>query len=197
MRGHTNRSWAAILAVTASVSGCMLGYVAYSEPETGPLARVRFIVDTGVWTAVSVLRQYDDGDCQTGEREVARFSANHNHKNVGISDSPLMNPALVTEIRVRAGQPFYGMFASATTLPSSCRAAFEFLPETGRDYQVTFQWNVYKAYCGVRLAKVDRSVESSSKNIEVAFAGMVAGQSDPPRQTPGRCNESLTRLYWY
>jgi hypothetical protein len=139
MRFHTIRNWAVSLAVAAAASGCMLGYVDYSEPETGPAARVRFIHDTGKWTMVSVLRQYDGGDCKDGEREVARFSTgpNHNHKSVGIPESPLLNPGLVTEIRVRAGQPFYGMFNSATR-PSSCRVVFEFMPRLGATIRSRF-----------------------------------------------------------
>ena len=122
-------------------------------------------------------------------------------QTVGISGIPQLDSGLVTEILVRAGQPFYGTFQSATT-SGACRIAFEFVPEIGRDYQVTFSWDGYKEYCDVKLANVGSSVESSSKAIDINFRLKWGGRRyiDPTSEreplAPGRCIDALTKTYW-
>jgi len=167
-----------ILAATSSILGC--GLIAYSEPDSGPIARVRFVNDS---KGVSGIRQYDDNNCRTGEREVARFSQGliHNHKSIGIPDDPNIPEGEKAEIRVRAGQPFYGVYWTAA-IGSECRIAFEFLPETGRDYQVTFHWDLYKPSCSVTVANVEHVVTSSSRNIKMP---------------PGRCEDALTKTHLF
>jgi hypothetical protein len=169
-----------ILAAASLIPACN-ALIAYSEPDSGPIARVRFVNDsTGV---LSGFRQYDDDNCATGEREVARFSTRpliDNHKSVGIPNDPDMPKGEKTEIRVRAGQPFYGVYWSSSTLPSRCRVAFEFLPEAGRDYQVTFHWDLYQPWCSATLTNVNPFI--------------------PPRNIgmpSGRCLGALTKQYLY
>ncbi len=170
-----------ILAAMTLLAGC--GLIAYTEPDSGPIARVRFVNDSN--GVVSGLRQYDDDNCATGEREVARFSRRplvDNHKSIGIPNDPDIPEGEKTEIRVRAGQPFYGVYWSSSTLPSRCRVAFEFLPEAGRDYEVTFQWDLYQPYCSASLAIIEGGERSTAQPIELPW---------------GRCEGALTRTYLY
>jgi len=170
-----------VVIAATTISGC--GLVAYSEPDSGPIARVRFVnYSNGV---VSGLRQYDDNNCLTGERELARFSGRliHNHQSLGIPNNPLDVPdGQKIEVRIRGGQPFNGVYWSSAE-SSDCRLAFEFLPEAGLDYQVTFNWNLYQpSSCSATLATVEEGAISSSKIVHMA---------------PGRCQEALTKTYLY
>ena len=150
-----------LFAAIASVSGC--GFVYYIEPTTGPVSRVRFISHAG---NVTVLRQYDDSDCRTGEREVARFGTSplDNHKSLGMPiDSDLRN-GQKTEIQVSSGQTFYGMF-SGSTLDASCRIAFGFQPQEARDYEVVYRWDYRYPTCTVKLLVIGQGTIESDISL--------------------------------
>ena len=187
-------SSAVTITLLAGCGGPHASHVAYAEPDSGPVARVRFINYTNA--AGSGFRQYEENDCKRGEREVARFSIgqNPNHKRIGIPGSPQNVPGgQQTELRVRGSAPFYGVYWSSAptsvlraTLPGSpttplrCAVAFEFLPDSNRDYQVSFHSDVYRQSCTAILTTIDeQGVLTASKDI-----GMPAG----------RCKEALTKM---
>lgn len=183
-RRGVDRRWPGplfILVAASPMPGC--GLIAYAEPDSGPVARVRLVNDSN--GVASGIRQYDDNNCETGEREVARFgtgSVIDNHKSIGIPDDPDIPKGQKTEIRVRGGQPFYGVYWTGSTLPSECRVAFEFVPEAGRDYQVTFHWNVYQSWCSATLRDLAQAAATPPTSIEAA---------------PGHCEGPLARTYLY
>ena len=82
---------------------------------------------------------------------------------------------------MRGAQPFYGVFWGSTTR-SQCRVAFELLPETGRDYEVTFHWNLYETSCAMTVSDVEAGSVRASRNIEMPLT---------------RCQSVLTRSYLY
>ena len=139
------------------------------------MARVRFVSQ---WAGGTVLRQFDDGNCLTGDRVAARFATSmDNHKRLGIPMDPDIRDGLKTEILVRAGQPFYGIFSGAT-VDNSCRVAFGFLPQEARDYEVTYRWDHRRPGCTATLSVVGG--RDSEANI-----GLPSGQ----------CSGALARMY--
>src|SRR5579862_672889 len=175
-----------VIAVFAALLLSPCGRANDTEPDTGPVARARFIsfMEMKATKGITVLRQYDDSDCRTGERELARFSRSphwytRSHKRIGIPMDPDLSQAQKTEVRVRANQPFYGIF-SASEVDQSCRVAFAFVPRDAQDYEVSFRWNYRVGTCNALLARLDRR----SSPISIAL----------PR---GQCAEALhkTRLY--
>jgi hypothetical protein len=158
------------------------------------VARVRFTNYTNA--AGSGFRQYEVKDCKRGEREVTRFSNGRdpNHKRIGIPGSPPNVPeGQQTQVRVRGGAPFYGVYWSSAptsvlravlpgppTTPLRCAVAFEFLPDPDRDYQVSFHSDVYRQSCIAILTTInEQGVLTASRDI-----GMPAG----------RCKEALTKM---
>lgn len=170
----------------ASCGGQPVTSIAYPEPHSGPVARVRFVNYTNAVS--SGLREYDESDCKRGEREVARF-VNGRHpdpKRIGIPrTSPSAPEDRQTEIRVRGDAPFYGVYWSTAptsslralfpvspTTPLRCAVAFEFSPDAGRDYQLSFHSDIYRQSCIAILTTIDEhGALGASKDV-----GMPAGR---------------------
>ena len=172
------------LAWILSLAGC--GLVHYGEPSTGPIARVRFVSEA---PGVTILRQYDDPDCETGEREVARFSksAITNHKSIGMPLPKDLTRGQQTEVLVTGAQPFYGMVSITVDLYGNmkCRAAFSFGALAGRDYEVALSY--ISGTCGVTLARIEK---------DAAGAFVREGRTNLA-MPPGKCEAVLTKQYLY
>ena len=178
----------AVVAVSAGLLSSACAPSSYTEPNAGPLAKVRFISygDEGNrGGGVTVLRQYDDSDCRTGEREVVSFSASshfytRNHKRIGMPmDYPHLSEAQKTEVLVRANQPFYGIF-SAWEVDQSCNVAFSFLPKDSGNYEVSLRWNYRVGSCNATLSTLDGA--SSPSSIALPY---------------GQCAQALEKTHLY
>jgi hypothetical protein len=180
-RGMLRRRVVSVVLTITLLASCGGRHdIAYAEPDSGPVARVRFINYTNA--AASGFRQYEETDCERGEREVARFGNGRNpdHKRIGIAGSPADVPeGQQTELRVRGGAPFYGVYWSSAptsvlravlpgppTTPLRCAVAFEFLPDSDRDYQVSFHSDVYRQSCIAILTTInEQGVLTASRDI--------------------------------
>ena len=154
----------AVLAL--ALAGCAAQ--PYEEPQSGARARVRFSTDT---TNPTLLQQYDDNACRTGEREVTRMRGGV----LGASDA-------ARELYVAAGKPFYGLFIGSdqrtasrdatmgqtTTLLEQCGVPFAFTFEAGADYEVAFR----RAHCRVEISRIQRDAAGKTARVAQSTAPM-------------------------
>jgi hypothetical protein len=133
----------AIAVVVAGLGACStLNHV---EPTSGPIARVRFASD---FEAVSVMRVYDDSNCEINEREWFRLRkgplVNSTPARLGLPAWDYHENA-AKELRVLANKPIHGLFKvdavvqrGIGTAIQLCGIAFSYVFEEGKDYEVRF-----------------------------------------------------------
>lgn len=131
-----------IFIILSSLSVTACSSMLYQEPNTGPLARVRFATDS---IQIAVLRTYGDETCSTNETEWLRlkdgYLVNSSPKRMGM---PLWSyhDNAAKEIFIEANRKIYGLFKGDVVIGStiySCGVPFAYSFHEGTDYEVFFK----------------------------------------------------------
>lgn len=148
------RMWSKMLVVPSLLGLAACAPVSYQAPTSGPLSRVRFVTTT---SAIAVVRQYDDGKCGN-EREMLRIRDGFLFR----SDKPTLGMPLntyrteaATEVRVRAGTPFFAMYYGSRQDGStiySCGVMIDYTFQPDHDYELVYQ--LQDSVCWVDLKEI-------------------------------------------
>ncbi|MFC5708203.1 hypothetical protein [Aeromonas eucrenophila] len=162
------------ITILASLSIAACSTLTYQEPQTGPLARVRFVTDSN---QISVLRTYGDKNCTTNEVEWLRLRngmmINSSPKRLGM---PLWNyhDNAAKEVFVEANKQIYGLFQGGETTALTtylCGTPFSYSFQDGADYEVRFKWAPQE--CRVTIAQIVDGPKGMELREQAAFSNQV------------------------
>lgn len=159
-----------LIIICIAIYGCST--LNYKDPESGPRAKVRFVTKS---RAPTILRRYNDKDCQTGESEMMSLSKGYSTdsypKRLDIPLWEFYNNQAV-EVYIKSDETFHGMFfgsgisksGSNQIVIDSCAKAFSFNFREGGMYEVVYSRP--RARCLVRIYSIAKE-QVGSKFIRI------------------------------
>lgn len=151
------------LPIALTISGC--ASITYVEPQSGPVAKVRFASNTSMPT---IIRSYSSTAC-TGENEMMRlrngFFLNSEPKKLGI---PLWNyhENAAKEFFVSTNNEQIYMFESTEIIGGrnrKCGVAVKQKFEAGKDYELSYSMN--NSNCYVVISEIKNNASGQPEKV--------------------------------
>ena len=161
--------------------------VSYVEPDSGPVAKVRFATTT---SDVTFVWQFDDAECN-GSQEMFRmrngFLVNSVARNLGMPGADEFREEAAKEVLIPANTPFHGMFMyeSATKLGKRCASLISYTFEEDGLYELYF--SKQGSRCQTELSEYVPSGASHDRKKLKIFDNFFEGSA---------CEAKLTELFF-